>query len=186
MTAKGEQLQIEPRGSAKICDSLVFSYWKSVLASLERELQYNSIGCVRIDGDCSVDERAKALCAFRTSPDIQVFLLTFGTGSVGLTLTEATHVHLVEPHWNPMVEEQAIARAHRIGQDKPITVWRYVVEDSVEENIIRKQKRKRYLAKIVHSEEEEQPKAGGGRGGHRKQDEEKLEDLLNECHLLQG
>lgn len=136
--------------------------------------------CVRIDGDRSTDERARALSAFRTSSEVKVMLLTFGTGAVGLTLTEATHGHVVEPHWNPMVEEQAIARAHRIGQDKPVTVWRYVVEKSIEENIVRKQKRKLYLAKIAHSREEMQTGTGG------KQTEEKLEDLLQECHLLQG
>ncbi|EXJ67079.1 uncharacterized protein A1O5_09725, partial [Cladophialophora psammophila CBS 110553] len=68
--------------------------------------------------------------------------LTFGTGSVGLVCTEATYVHLVEPHWNAMVEGRVIARAHRTGQDKPVTVWRCVVENCVEESIVRKQKRK--------------------------------------------
>jgi len=108
-------------------------------------------------------------------------LLTFGVGSVGLTLTEATHVHLVEPHWNPMVEEQAIARAHRIGMDKPVTVWRYIVENSIEGGIIRKQRQKLYLAKIAQAKEE----VGGRAGVHEKQNED-LEDLLEECHLIQG
>jgi SNF2 family DNA or RNA helicase len=167
-------------------DSLVFSYWKHALTLLEIGLQHHNVRCARIDGDYSADERARALSEFRTNPDVKVLLLTFGTGSVGLTLTEATHVHLVEPHWNPMVEEQAIARAHRIGQEKPVTVWRYIVKNSIEENIVRKQKQKLYLAKIAHSSEE--AKAGGGvrTGRSAKQDEEKLEGLLEECHLLQG
>lgn len=167
-------------------DSLVFSYWKHALASLESELRHCGIRCVRIDGDRSADERARALYAFRTNLEVKVMLLTFGTGSVGLTFTDATHVHLVEPHWNPMAEEQAIARAHRIGQDNPVTVWRYVVENSIEENIVRKQKQKLYLAKIAHSREQTQPETGGRMGGHGKQNEEKLEDLLEEYHLLQG
>lgn len=166
---------------AERIDSLVFSYWKHALSSLESELQRCSIRCVRIDGDHSADERARALSAFRTSPEVQVMLLTFGVGSVGLTLTEATHIHLVEPHWNPMVEEQAIARAHRIGQDKLVTVWRYIVENSIEERIIRKQSRKLYLAKIAHTKD-----IGSRTNGHEKQNHGELEDLLEECHLLQG
>jgi SNF2 family DNA or RNA helicase len=172
--------------AANTSDSLVFSYWKNALISLESNLQFHKIPCVRIDGDRSADERIKALAAFRTDPSIRVMLLTFGTGSVGLTLTEATHVHLVEPHWNPMVEEQAIARAHRIGQDKPVSVWRYVVENSIEENIVRKQQRKLYFAKLTHASKPAQPGKADSNGGHGKQDDENLEHLLEDCSLFQG
>ena len=172
------------------CNSLVFSYWRNALTSLEIQLRNQKISCVRIDGDRSADQRTKALTAFRTQPEVKVMLITFGTGSVGLTLTEATHVHLVEPHWNPMVEEQAIARAHRMGQDKPVSVWRYIVENSIEENIARKQQRKLYLAKLTHDDGEGQSGGSGGRkSGQKKlqvEDENKIEDLLEECHLLQG
>jgi SWI/SNF-related matrix-associated actin-dependent regulator of chromatin subfamily A3 len=172
--------------AANMSDSLVFSYWKNALTSLENQLQKQNVSCVRIDGDRSADERAKALSAFRTQPEVKVMLITFGTGSVGLTLTEATHVHLVEPHWNPMVEEQAIARAHRIGQNKPVSVWRYIVENSIEENIARKQQRKLYLAKLTHGSEEGQSGSGVRKSGQRKLEDEKIEDLLEECHFLQG
>lgn len=178
--------ELHRKSSEESGKSLVFSYWKNALTSLENELRCRNIPCVRIDGDRSANERAAALNTFRTDPDVAVLLLTFGTGSVGLTLTEATHVHLVEPHWNPMVEEQAIARAHRIGQNRPVNVWRYIVEKSIEESIVRKQQRKLYLAKIAHASEEEQPGKGSGKAARKKQGDEKLEDLLDECHLLQG
>ncbi|KIW74702.1 hypothetical protein Z517_11472 [Fonsecaea pedrosoi CBS 271.37] len=184
VTSKLLELHQEPlAGTGK---SLVFSYWLHALALLEKQLQRYGIECVRIDGKHSPDDRARALSAFRTDPEVRVMLVTFGTGSVGLTLTEATDVHLMEPHWNPMVEEQAIGRAHRIGQDKPVTVWRYVVEQSIEENIVRKQQRKLYLAKIAHSKHEGECSGGGRRNGRGQEDEEKLEDLLQECHLLRG
>ncbi|RSL75564.1 hypothetical protein CEP51_010756 [Fusarium floridanum] len=71
------------------------------------------------------------------------------TGSVGLNLTAANYVHLVEPQWNPSVEEQAVARAVRMGQTRPVTVTRYIVKRTVEENILSLQKKKSSLAKFT-------------------------------------
>ncbi|EDQ90124.1 uncharacterized protein MONBRDRAFT_24613 [Monosiga brevicollis MX1] len=79
---------------------------------------------------------------------IEVFLMTLRTGGVGLNLTAASHVILVDPWWSPAVEAQAIDRVHRIGQDKPVTIKRYIMRDSIEERILALQKRKRAL---VHS-----------------------------------
>ncbi|OCL09465.1 DNA repair protein rad5 [Glonium stellatum] len=70
------------------------------------------------------------------------------TGAVGLTLTVANHVHIVEPQWNPSVEEQAIARALRMGQTRTVTVIKYVTEKTVEQNILMLQKKKSRLAKF--------------------------------------
>jgi SWI/SNF-related matrix-associated actin-dependent regulator of chromatin subfamily A3 len=133
--------------------SLVFSYWKGTLNILESILNGRGMSYTRIDGGSSVEQRIKAIDRFQTDPTVKIMLLTLGTGSVGLVnhcfqdkpvsssilierslnLTAASHVHLIEPHWNPMVEEQAAARVHRIGQNKPVTIWRYIVQDSIEE-----------------------------------------------------
>ena len=133
--------------------SLVFSYWKGTLNILESILNARGMSYTRIDGGSSVEQRIKAIDRFQTDPTVKIMLLTLGTGSVGLVkhcfqdklvrssvlitrslnLTAASHVHLIEPHWNPMVEEQAAARVHRIGQNKPVTIWRYIVQDSIEE-----------------------------------------------------
>ncbi|KAM0496298.1 hypothetical protein ACHAP8_007559 [Fusarium lateritium] len=75
----------------------------------------------------------KQLKEFRQDPDLKVLLISINTGAVGLTLTEANIVHIVEPQWNPTIEEQAIARVVRMGQMKPVTVYKYIVNESVEQ-----------------------------------------------------
>ncbi|KAI0536612.1 SNF2 family N-terminal domain-containing protein [Xylaria digitata] len=129
--------------------SLVFSYWTSTLDLLEGLLQQRDIRFRRIDGRVSYDERLRILDRFSKDPDIAVLLMSIGTGSVGLNLTVANYVHLVEPQWNPSVEEQAIARAVRIGQTRPVTVMRYIVKRTVEKNILSLQRKKTTLAKFT-------------------------------------
>ncbi|KAF5522000.1 putative ATP-dependent helicase [Colletotrichum aenigma] len=75
--------------------------------------------------------------------------MSIGTGAVGLNLTAANYVHIVEPQWNPSVEEQAIARALRMGQTREVTVLRYVVQRTVEQNITHLQKKKKSVAKFM-------------------------------------
>ena len=86
---------------------------------------------------------------FQSKGGPPVFLLSLKAGGVGLNLTAADHVFLLDPWWNPAVEEQAADRAHRIGQDKPVMVYRMVTEDSVEERILELQERKRALAEAA-------------------------------------
>jgi len=109
-------------------------------------------------------------------------LLTLGTGSVGLNLTEASYVHLVEPHWNPMVEEQAAARPHRIGQTKPVTLYRYIVENSIEERIRLMQGQKIHFAKLAGVKED----GIAGRYNRGQGDVGGLEDLLDKWQLLEN
>ncbi|KAK3385766.1 P-loop containing nucleoside triphosphate hydrolase protein [Podospora didyma] len=80
---------------------------------------------------------------------VEVLLISIQTGSVGLNLTAAEHVHVIEPQWNHSVEDQAAARALRMGQTKTVRVFRYVMKDTVEENILTRQKRKRKTAKFT-------------------------------------
>ncbi|RBR14484.1 uncharacterized protein FIESC28_07720 [Fusarium coffeatum] len=129
--------------------SLVFSYWTTTLDLLEMLLGQRNIAMRRIDGRLGNEHRLRVLEEFKTNPDISVLLLTMQTGAVGLTLTIATHVHIIEPQWNPSVEEQAIARALRMGQTKTVTVFRYMMRNTVEERILALQKKKKALAKFT-------------------------------------
>ncbi|KAK0718017.1 P-loop containing nucleoside triphosphate hydrolase protein, partial [Lasiosphaeria miniovina] len=86
----------------------------------------------RIDGSTSTAERIKILTAFRTDPNLAALVMTLGTGAVGLNITAATRVHILEPQWNPFVEKQAIGRAVRYGQTRDVCVVRYIVPASIE------------------------------------------------------
>ncbi|KAK4146368.1 SNF2 family N-terminal domain-containing protein [Dichotomopilus funicola] len=128
--------------------SLVFSYWTATLNVLEQHLRTRGVRYLRIDGNSTHSARLRVLEEFRNQ-DASVLLMTVGTGAVGLNLTAANYVHIVEPQWNPAVEEQAIARALRMGQTRTVTIIRYVVKSSVEENIFHLQRRKQGLAKFT-------------------------------------
>jgi hypothetical protein len=170
--------------------SLVFSYWTSTLDLLQSLLTLNNIPSLRIDGRVSYAQRLRALETFRNDPQMSVLLMSIQTGSVGfvptlqllerssfganleqrLNLAIANRVHIIEPQWNPSVEEQAIARALRMGQTRTVTVIRYSMKKTVEEvcnlhqapalrsahrtnlssqNIQNMQRRKRNLAKFT-------------------------------------
>jgi SNF2 family DNA or RNA helicase len=131
-----------------IC-SIVFSCWKKTLDILGKLLRARDIQPIRVDGDVSYPERLERLAKFQQCPEASVLLMTYGTGAVGLNLTAANRIHIVEPQWNPCVEEQAIGRALRLGQSREVTVVRYVMKNTVEQNIIVFQKRKEKLAKFT-------------------------------------
>lgn len=124
--------------------ALVFSQWTSLLDLIEPHLTAASIGYVRLDG--TTRDRGKVVEAFQSENGPPVMLLSLKAGGTGLNLTAADHVFLVDPWWNPAVEEQAADRAHRIGQDKPVMVYRLVAKDTVEERILELQAKKRALA----------------------------------------
>ncbi|KAF5674657.1 helicase-like transcription factor [Fusarium circinatum] len=113
--------------------SVVFSYWTKMLDLIQQALLVASFSCVRIDGQFSIKKREEALFRFANDPCCTVMLATLGSGGEGIDLTSANHVHLLEPHWNPMAEEQAIARVHRIGQQRHVTATKYITPDSIEE-----------------------------------------------------
>ncbi|KIL89286.1 hypothetical protein FAVG1_07680 [Fusarium avenaceum] len=113
--------------------SLVFSCWTSVLDLVQNALLQAGFVCERIDGKCSIKRREESLSRFVNDPCCTVMLATIGSGGEGIDLTQANHVHLLEPHWNPMAEEQAIARVHRIGQQRHVTATKYITPDSIEE-----------------------------------------------------
>jgi SNF2 family DNA or RNA helicase len=130
--------------------ALIFSQWTSLLDLIEPHLNTAGIGFVRLDG--TTTDRAAVVNAFQAEDGPPVMLLSLKAGGTGLNLTAADHVFLVDPWWNPAVEDQAADRAHRIGQDKPVMVYRMVARDTVEERIIELQERKRGLADAALSE----------------------------------
>jgi superfamily II DNA or RNA helicase len=130
--------------------ALVFSQWTSLLDLIEPHLEKAGIAFVRLDG--STVDRASVVNAFQADDGPPVMLLSLKAGGTGLNLTAADHVFLVDPWWNPAVEDQAADRAHRIGQDKPVMVYRMVAKDTVEERILELQARKRALADAALSE----------------------------------
>jgi len=130
--------------------ALVFSQWTSLLDLIEPHLQQASITFERLDG--STVDRGGVVGRFQAEGGPPVMLLSLKAGGTGLNLTAADHVFLVDPWWNPAVEDQAADRAHRIGQDKPVMVYRMVARDTVEERILVLQERKRALADAALSE----------------------------------
>jgi superfamily II DNA or RNA helicase len=123
--------------------ALVFSQWTSLLDLIEPELQRAGLGFIRLDG--STQDRGAVTRAFQAPDGPPVLLMSLKAGGTGLTLTAADHVFLVDPWWNPAVEDQAADRAHRIGQERPVFVYRLVAQGTVEERILALQETKRAL-----------------------------------------
>jgi SNF2 family DNA or RNA helicase len=124
--------------------ALVFSQWTSLLDRVEPVLNAAGIAFSRLDG--STRDRAGVVDGFQRPDGPPVLLISLRAGGTGLNLTAADTVFLLDPWWNPAVEDQAADRAHRIGQDRPVLVYRLVARDTVEERILDLQARKRELA----------------------------------------
>ncbi|KAI0533636.1 SNF2 family N-terminal domain-containing protein [Xylaria digitata] len=144
-TALVNDLSYQP-GNVK---SVVFSAWRMTLDVIEQGLQQADIEYLRFDGKVPQKERKGIIDRFRKDPAVRVLLLTLTCGAVGLTLTEATRAYLMEPHWNPTLEEQALARIHRLGQMKEVTTVRFYVRDTFEERVMELQKNKEDLAGLL-------------------------------------
>lgn len=127
--------------------ALVFSQWTSFLDLIEPKLQGLGISFSRLDGGTT--NREEIVREFQSPEGPSVLLLSLKAGGVGLTLTAADHVYLMDSWWNPAVEEQAADRAHRIGQENPVLISRFIAENTVEEKILELQKRKRALSDSV-------------------------------------
>lgn len=124
--------------------ALVFSQWTSLLDLIEPHLRAASLPFARLDG--STVDRAGVVAAFQADDGPPILLISLKAGGTGLNLTAADHVFLMDPWWNPAVEDQAADRAHRIGQDRPVMVYRLVAEETVEERILALQEAKRAVA----------------------------------------
>ncbi|KAK7953734.1 SNF2 family domain-containing protein [Apiospora saccharicola] len=163
---------------------IVFSQFTSMLDIVERFFRKDGIRYVRYDGSMKNDAREAALDSLRGDPRTRVLLCSLRCGALGLNLTAASRVVILEPFWNPFVEEQAIDRVHRLTQKVDVIVYKITVENTVEERILELQDKKRLLAeqaieggmrkgalKLGVNEMMELFRPGGGIGGGREQRE---------------
>jgi len=126
--------------------ALVFSQFLGMLSLIKAKMHELGIDYAYFDGSTSAPDREKAIQRFQTDENCRVFLISLKAGGVGLNLTAADYVYIVDPWWNPAVEQQAIDRTHRIGQTKNIFAYRMICKDTVEDKILKLQERKRALA----------------------------------------
>eukprot|EP01017_Pseudomicrothorax_dubius_P043905 TRINITY_DN7377_c0_g1_i6.p1 TRINITY_DN7377_c0_g1~~TRINITY_DN7377_c0_g1_i6.p1 ORF type:complete len:415 (-),score=94.53 TRINITY_DN7377_c0_g1_i6:162-1406(-) len=124
---------------------VVFSQFTGMLTLLEHAMSLGGIRFLRFDGSFTPVKRGKILEQFRKDEEISVLSVSLRAGGVGLNLTEANHVIICDPWWNPAIEEQAVDRIHRIGQKRDVFVYRFICKDTVEEKILRLQENKREL-----------------------------------------
>ncbi|KAL7948125.1 P-loop containing nucleoside triphosphate hydrolase protein [Trichoderma barbatum] len=130
---------------------VVFSTWRLTLDIVKAGLDQASLDSIRFDGKVPQKDRQSVIEKFKTDPSVRVMLLTLSCGAVGLTLTVASRAYLMEPHWNPTLEEQALARIHRIGQTQEVTTVRFYMRDSFEEQVMELQESKKNLAGVLLS-----------------------------------
>ncbi len=126
---------------------LFFSSYEKHLQLFRSILEQEKQPYAWLTGDTAQADRGQEVERFQSDPSVQVFLMTLGAGGIGLNLTAADYVFLLDPWWNPAKEDQAIARAHRIGRLHPVTALRFISRGTIEEKILLLQERKRALGK---------------------------------------
>ncbi|KAL6714075.1 hypothetical protein ACLMJK_008569 [Lecanora helva] len=130
----------------KQCEkTIVFSQFTSLLDLLEVPMAHENWNYSRYDGSMSAGARNDAVNSFMEKSNCKIMLVSLKAGNAGLNLTCASQVIILDPFWNPFIEEQAIDRAHRIGQQKPVQVHRILVQNTVEDRILALQEKKRAL-----------------------------------------
>ncbi|KAL6843089.1 hypothetical protein ACP4OV_026802 [Aristida adscensionis] len=148
---------IAPNQSRVPSKAIVFSQWTGMLDLLELSLNSNLIQYRRLDGTMSLNLRDRAVKDFNTDPEVRVMIMSLKAGNLGLNMVAACHVILLDLWWNPYAEDQAVDRAHRIGQTRPVTVSRLTVKDTVEDRILALQEEKRSMVNSAFGED----KSGG-------------------------
>ncbi|KAK1995718.1 SNF2 family domain-containing protein [Colletotrichum falcatum] len=138
--------------------SVVFSQFTSFLSLIEPALTRANIKFLRLDGSMAQKTRAAVLNEFQESKTFTVLLLSLRAGGVGLNLTSAKRVFMMDPWWSFAVEAQAIDRVHRMGQDEEVKVYRFIVKESVEERMLRVQDRKKFIATSLGMMSDEEKK----------------------------
>ncbi|KAJ7225691.1 SNF2 family N-terminal domain-containing protein [Mycena pura] len=132
-----------------IVKTVVFSQWTSMLDKIEDALEAAGIQYDRLDGTMKRDERTRSMDALKYNPACEVLLVSLKAGGVGLNLTAAQRVYLMDPYWNPAVENQAVDRIHRLGQTKPVTTVKLIIENSIEARLLEVQRKKTELANMT-------------------------------------
>ncbi|KAI2631053.1 DNA repair protein rad-5 [Hypoxylon sp. NC1633] len=126
--------------------SVVFSQFTSFMSLIEPALARANMRFLRLDGSTNQKARAAILNEFRESGKFTILLISLRAGGVGLNLTQAKRVFMMDPWWSFAVEAQAIDRVHRMGQDEEVKVYRFIVKESVEERMLKVQDRKKFIA----------------------------------------
>lgn len=116
----------------------------------------------------SRDARQKALDTFAKDSSVHCILVSIGAGGLGLNLTNANKVYVMEPQFNPAAEAQAVDRVHRMGQKRPVTILRFIMEDSFEEKMLELQRKKKMLADLTMARE---------KGSKEQAAKQRMEDL---------
>jgi non-specific serine/threonine protein kinase len=125
---------------------LVFSQFTQMLHLIQAEFEKAGISYCYLDGSTPLNKRKEQVAKFQEDESVKAFLISLKAGGVGLNLTTADYVYIVDPWWNPAAEQQAIDRAHRIGQKRKVFAYKMICKDSVEEKILQLQERKKMLA----------------------------------------
>ena len=131
---------------------LIFSQFVKHLNLFKAEFEEKQIRYAYLDG--ATKNRGETVADFQNDPELKVFLISIKAGGVGLNLTQADYVFILDPWWNPAVEQQAIDRSHRIGQEKKVFIYKFIAKDTVEEKILALQNRKKRLASSLITTEE--------------------------------
>ena len=152
-SVKIEEIIREVQENAGNHKLLVFSQFTQMLHLIKEEFEKSGIAFCYLDGKTSLANRKEQVTKFQEDESIKAFLISLKAGGVGLNLTVADYVYLVDPWWNPAAEQQAIDRAHRIGQKRKVFAYKMICKDSVEEKILKLQEKKQMLADELIQEE---------------------------------
>ncbi|QIX01037.1 hypothetical protein AMS68_006554 [Peltaster fructicola] len=136
-----------PEGEPPI-RSVVFTEWTTYLDLIEIALEQADIQYVRLDGSMSLKARSQVLTTFHNDPRVTVLIVSIRAGGQGLNLTAANKAYLMEPQFNPGVEQQAVDRVHRLGQNRQVEVMHFIMTNSVEEGLLKLQEKKLKLANL--------------------------------------
>lgn len=146
-----EKLHAALSGGHKV---LIFSQFVEFLKIIKEYLQKESLPFSYIDGKTTAKNRNEEVDNFKSNPEINIFLISLKAGGTGLNLQEADYVFMMDPWWNPAAEKQAEDRAHRIGQEQKVHVYKFITKDTLEEKILKLQQNKSNLSKKIISYEE--------------------------------
>lgn len=153
VSIKIEELMREIEENSSNHKALIFSQFTSMLGLIGKELDKQKIPYYYLDGSTKATDRQKAVANFQDNDAVRIFLVSLKAGGVGLNLTAADYVYMVDPWWNPAVEQQAIDRTHRIGQKKNVFAYKLICKDSIEEKILLLQQKKKSLSADLISDE---------------------------------
>lgn len=132
---------------------LIFSQFLGMLSLIKNKLTQEKIDFEYFDGSSTTSQRQAAIKRFQEDEKCRVFVISLKAGGIGLNLTAADYVYLMDPWWNPAVEQQAIDRTHRIGQTQNIFAYRFICKDTVEEKIMKLKDKKQALVKDIVSDD---------------------------------